>query len=193
MGKRILVIQGHPDPAGGHFDHAVANAYISAAREAGHEATLIEVATQHFALLRSFDEWKTQAPEADIETCQRLVWGAEHLVFVFPLWLGTMPALLKGFIEQLARPGFAFEYIDDGRWRQLLKGRSARIIVTMGMPSIVYRCFYRAHGIQNLKRNILSFVGISPVSVRYFGGVETSPERRERFLAEVARFGSLGQ
>ena len=65
---------------------------------------------------------------------------AQHWVFLFPLWHGTMPALLKGFLEHIFRPGFAMEYQKNGFPKRLLAGRSARIVVTMGMPVLLYRC-----------------------------------------------------
>ena len=193
MGRRIVIIQGHPDPAGGHFDHAVAQAYRAAAIESGHEVETIEVATLDFALLRSFAEWTEQAPVADIARCQQLIRAADHLVIVFPLWLGTMPAVLKGFLEQVARPGFAFEYGDGSRWARLLKGRSARVVVTMGMPAFLYRGFYGAHSVKALKRNILNFIGIAPVATTIFGLVERDAGRRERFLRRIAKWGRAGR
>jgi putative NADPH-quinone reductase len=81
-------------------------------------------------------------------------------VIVYPLWLGTMPALLKGFLEQAFRPGFAFDTKPKGLWNRRLKGGSARIVVTMGMPAFFYRVYYRAHSLKSLKRNILEFCGI---------------------------------
>ena len=74
-----------------------------------------------------------------------------------------MPALFKSFLEQVARSGFAF----SGDARNPLKakglaGRSARVVVTMGMPATVYRWVFRAHSIKSLERNILGFVGIHP-------------------------------
>jgi putative NADPH-quinone reductase len=111
----------------------------------------------------------------------------------FPLWLGSMPALLKAYLEQLMRPGFAFAY---GKGRQLpkklLKGKSARIVVTMGMPSLFYRLYYRSHSVRSLVRNILGFVGFKPVRVSLIGNVENS-KARARGMAELiahARAGS---
>ena len=82
---------------------------------------------------------------------QAIAW-AEHLVFFFPLWLGGMPALLKGFLERVARPGFALG--EPGGLahlpQKLLAGRSARLVVTMGMPALAYRWIYRAHSLKAL-------------------------------------------
>jgi putative NADPH-quinone reductase len=184
----VLVIQGHPDPAGGHFDHALAGAYADAAGTAGHEVRLIEVAKLDFPLLRSAAEWQQGQPPASILEAQEMMKWAEHYFIVFPLWLGDMPAVLKGFFEQALRPGFAIGKAQPGRMPQkLLRGRSARIMVTMGMPAFFYRIFYRAHSVKSLKRNILEFCGVSPVRTTLIGMVEGRPAARVAWLARVAK------
>jgi putative NADPH-quinone reductase len=95
-----------------------------------------------------------------------MIKNADHLLIIYPLWHGTMPALLKAFLEQIFRPGFA------GRWRKLFKGKSARIVVTMGMPAFIYRCHFGAHGLKNLKRNILRFCGVAPIKETLIGMVD---------------------
>jgi putative NADPH-quinone reductase len=113
-------------------------------------------------------------------------------VLFFPLWLGDMPALLKGFLEQVARPGFAFKY-NEGRTaftEKGLKGRSARIVVTMGMPALVYRWYFRAHSVKSLERNILGFVGIAPVSETLIGMVgNMKPEDGQKWLRKLTALG----
>lgn len=185
---RILVIQGHPDPAGGRFGHALAAAYAEAARAAGHEVKLIEVAKLDFPLLRCAVEWQEGNPVESIRGAQEAIAWSEHLLIVFPLWLGDMPALLKGFFEQALRPGFAIGEARPGRMPQkLLKGRSARILVTMGMPAFFYRVFYRAHSVKSLKRNILEFCGVSPVRTTLIGMVEGKPAARAAWLERVQK------
>jgi putative NADPH-quinone reductase len=101
-----------------------------------------------------------------------------------------MPALLKGFLEQVMRPGVAFAYEPNGLPRKLLGGRSARIIVTMGMPAFVYRWYFMAHGLRALERNILNFVGIKPVRESLFGSVGSGgPERKRKWLDEMRGLG----
>ena len=183
----IAIIQGHPDPAGSRFGHALAAAYADAAKAAGHEVRTIEVAKLEFALLRSAADWQAPAPTSIAQAQEILKW-ANHYFIVFPLWLGDMPALLKAFFEQVLRPGFAFGEAQPGRLpKKLLKGRSARVVVTMGMPAFFYRVYYRAHSVKNLKRNILEFVGVSPVRTTLIGMVEGKPERRAAWLAGVAK------
>lgn len=119
---------------------------------------------------------------------------ANHLVLVYPIWLGTLPALLKGFLEQLLRPDFAFEPTDKGWPKTKLDGRSARIIVTMGMPALAYRWLYGAHSLKSLERNVLKFVGIKPIRETLFGSVENrGTAKRDAWLDEVRELGLAGK
>jgi putative NADPH-quinone reductase len=190
---RIALVQGHPDPKGGHYCHALAEAYAQAAKDVGHEVRVIDVAALQFDLLVNSREWESESPPAAIRAAQEtLAWG-EHLVIVFPLWLGDMPARLKGFFEQALRPGFAIGRAASGRmWQKLLKGRSARIIVTMGMPAFFYRIYYRAHSVKSLQRNVLEFCGVSPVRASLIGTIDAAGSR-ELWLAKVQALGRKGQ
>ena len=191
MGQRILLIQGHPDAGHPHFCHALAQAYAGAARAAGHEVRTLEVAGLDFPWLRSKQAWDSEDLPAALAPAQQAIAWAGHLVFVFPLWLGGMPALLKGFLEQVARPGFALSRAEPGGFpAKLLKGRSARLVVTMGMPALVYRWYFRAHSVKALERNILGFVGIAPVHETLIGQVEgMTAGQRQRWLAKLAALG----
>ena len=139
------------------------------AEEAGHEVRMIDVAALDFPLLRKAADWQEGEPPAAIREAQATVAWAEHLVLLFPLWLGDMPALLKGFLEQLLRPGFAF---------------------TMGMPAFFYRLFFQAHSVASLRRNVLGFCGIAPVRTTYVGMIEGAKDaRRKDWLDEMATLG----
>jgi putative NADPH-quinone reductase len=193
MGKRIALIQGHPDPAAGHFVHALVSTYEGAARDAGHEVRRIDVARLAFPLLHNAKEWERQPVPDAIGAAQQTIAWAEHVVIAFPLWLGDMPALLKGFFEQTLRPGFAIGKAAPGRMpKKLLAGRSARIVVTMGMPALFYRVFYRAHSVNSLRRNILGFVGFRPVRTSLIGMVEGRADWRGEWLMKLSALGALG-
>ena len=194
MPERIALIQAHPDPAGGHLCHALAQAYAGGARAAGREVRVIDVAQLDFPLLRSQKDWLEGEVPASLRPAQETIRWADHLVFVFPLWLGDMPALLKGFLEQIARRGFAFEPVQGNPLgRKLLTGRSARVIVTMGMPALVYRWIFRAHSLRSLERNILGFVGIGPIHETLVGGVDGLGEDGvRRWLDAMAELGAAG-
>lgn len=192
MGRRILVVQGHPDASGQHFDHALADAYAESAEAAGHALRRLDVGAIEFPLIRSRDAWQgDEVPPAIAAAQQDLLW-CDHLCLVYPLWLGTMPALLKGFLEQLLRPEYAFGDT-PGRMQHPLRGRSARVVVTMGMPALVYRGFFRSHSLKSLERNILHFVGIRPVRTSVVGGVEGRAAHRERWLRAMRSLGESGR
>jgi putative NADPH-quinone reductase len=189
---RVAIIQGHPNP-GGHFCHALADAYAQGVAEGGHELRRLEVAALDFPLLRSRADWEEAEPPAAIANAQQTILWAEHLVIIYPLWLGAMPALLKGFLEQVLRPAFmsggAGSRVGTG-WKSVLKGRSARIVVTMGMPALVYRWYFGAHSLKSLERNILSFAGIRPNRHTLIGMVEgVSDAKRKAWLDGVRELG----
>lgn len=194
MSRRILIIQGHPDPDAGHLDRALAEAYRAGAESAGHEVRVIDVTRLDFPVLRSREDWESGTPVDDVKAVQEDIDWADHLVVVYPLWLGTMPALLKAFLEQVLRPGFALGKEEGGRqWRKGLTGKSARIVVTMGMPAFVYRWFFGAHSLKSLERNILKFCGIKPVRESLFGLVEAGDDRRrKKWLKRMEGLGRRG-
>jgi len=190
MRKHILIIQGHPDPKGNHFGHALAWAYAEGAKQGGHEIKTIDVAKLDFPLLRTKDDFDRGTPFDSIVEAQRSIRWADHLAIFFPLWLGTMPALLKGFLEQVFRPGFAMAQPEKTRWpKGALHGKTAHIIVTMGMPATVYRWYFRAHGVKALEHNILRFSGIKQVRETLIGMVDASSDRREKWLTRLRTLG----
>jgi len=190
MPRRLAIIQGHPDPSGNRFCHALADAYATGASAAGHEISRIEVARIDFPVLRTQDDFETgQVPEMLVSARDAIV-AAQHLLIIFPLWHGTMPALLKAFIEQVMRPGVALEYRKEGFPKGLLTGRSARLVVTMGMPALIYRWYFQAHGVRGLERSVLRFSGMKPVRETLLGMVQGVDEkRRQRWLDQMREAG----
>lgn len=152
----------------------------------------IDVAKIDFPLLRSYDEfYHGTAPESVRPAQEDLRW-ADHIVLFYPLWGGDMPALLKGFLEQTFRPGFAF-IVEGGKMRTLLTGKSARVVVTMGMPAFFYRWYFRAHSVKSLVRNMLNFIGIRPVKTTLIGNIEGNDEKRKQWLEKLRALGRQGR
>jgi len=195
MRKHIAIIQGHPDASVRHYGHALADEYAKGAEDGGHEVRRIEVAQLEFPILRTKDDFeKGVVPEA-IKQAQAAISWADHLIILYPLWLGSMPALLKAFFEQVFRPGFAFKHGESGRLpKKCLTGKSARIVVTMGMPAFVYRWIFLAHGLKNLERNILGSSGIGPIRSTLIGSIEGMTEKqRLAWLDEMRGLGDIGK
>jgi putative NADPH-quinone reductase len=118
--KCVLVLQGHPDPAGKHLCHCLAERYADGARAAGFDVRELSVAEMDFAVLRSKHDFDTAPLPASLSDARDAVLAADHILLVFPLWLGTIPALLKAFFEQLFRPGVAFVLDNQGLQRDVL-------------------------------------------------------------------------
>jgi putative NADPH-quinone reductase len=191
MSRRIAILDGHPDPRAGRLVHALADAYAEGAQAAGHEIGRISVGTLDFPLLRTAEDFQQGEPPHAVRECQRVIAHADHLLIVHPLWLGSMPALTKGLLEQALRPGFAFAASATGQGfpKRLLTGKTARVVVTMGMPALVYRLYFRAHGLKNLGY-ILRGCGFGPVRATVLGSVEAvSARTRARWLERMRRLG----
>ncbi len=106
-----------------------------------------------------------------------------------------MPALLKAFLEQVFRTRFVFKMVDPVRrtWSRTLAGKSARIILTLGMPAFVYRFYFGAHGLRSLERNILGMCGIGPIKESLCGNVDSAGEWQQRtWLTNMERLGRQG-
>lgn len=190
--KKIAILDAHPDPDLARYIHALADAYCEGAREAGHEVRHIMLGDINMPILHSRDDWMHNDAPEDVKPGQGAILWADHIVFLYPLWLGDMPAQLKAFLEQALRPGTALQYGESAAPEKLLKGKSARLVVTMGMPAFFYRAYYGAHSVRSFKRNILELVGIDPVTTSLIGNVEGSAKHRERWLTRMKEYGAAG-
>jgi putative NADPH-quinone reductase len=192
---QIAIIQGHPDPNGAHYAHALAEAYGAAARDAGREVRVIAVAGLEFPWLRTREDFESGAVAPAIRRAQHTLEWANQLLIIFPLWHGTMPALLKAFFEQTFRPGFSMAHGGAGAApKRLLKGKSARIVVTMGVPALLYRWYFGAYGVKSLERSILGWSGIAPIRTNFIGSIDDhDAERRRRWLERLRRWGGQGR
>jgi putative NADPH-quinone reductase len=190
MKKHILIIDGHPDAAP-HLIHQLADAYAGGAEWAGHEVQRIDLGAMDVPLLHSPSTWHHPATGRMAEAQEQILW-ANHIAIFYPLWLGDMPAALKAFFEQVMRPGFAFREGARPGLAGKLKGRSAQVVVTMGMPASMYRHFYRAHSVKSLERNILKLVGIGPVQHILIGGAGEKDFNYKAWIDELYGAGERG-
>lgn len=189
---RILVINGHPDPAPTHLCAALADAYVRGANEAGHEITRLDVGALDFPLVRSLEDYKSSVIVPDMQRAQDLIKHAQHLVFVFPIWFGSPPALLKGFLEQLLRTGYSLSS-PQAAMSSILTGKSARLIVPMGMPTSLFRFVLGGHGLAGLEKGLFLVTGVSPVRRTLLGGsVEADPAKRAKWLQQTEALGRQG-
>lgn len=182
---KVLIILGHPRE--GSFSHALADAYQQGARQAGVEVEQLRVSDMEFNPNVIKVSPRKQHFEEDIILAQDLITWADHLVFVYPTWWGTMPGLLKSFLDRVFTPGFAFEDIHGSdNWVKLLKGKTAQLITTMDTPLWVYKWIHHSPGNNGLAQSTLNYCGISPVKTLAFSPVlDSTLETREGWLEEV--------
>lgn len=186
----VLLVLGHPrtDSLAG----ALARAYREGAEAAGATVQELRLESLRFDPDVRAPDPRRQALEPDLERAKAALAWARHLVFVYPTWWGTMPARLKGFLDRLVLPGFAFEFVGPGatEWEALWRGKSAQLITTMDTPPVVYRWLFRAPGLNAMKRATLGFCGVAPVHCLVFGPVRTAnAARRARWIARARRAG----
>lgn len=185
--ERILILQGHPDPRPERYCRALAAAYAEGARGAGHEVREFDIGAHDYQPLRGREAWEANGmPEALVPLHEDLQW-CDHLLFVYPMWLGDLPAHTKAALEWVLRPGSTAPGPNHGPTDpRPLAGRSAHVVVSMGMPGFFYRWFYGAHSLKSLERNVLRFIGFSPVRHSLVGLAESQSRRvRERWLQKM--------
>ncbi|QLG50398.1 NAD(P)H-dependent oxidoreductase [Natrinema halophilum] len=187
----VCIVLGHPrtDSLCG----ALAEAYRDGALDAGTDVRELAVADLEFDPDVRAETPDDQELESDLVEARARIRWADHLVFVYPNWWGTMPARLKGFFDRTFTSGFAFSFYDDGEGaghEKLLDDKTAELIVTMDVPPWVYRWIYRQPGHNAVKRATLGFAGIRTTRVTNFGPVESStPDEREGWLEKTTRLG----
>ena len=186
--KKVLIILGHP--VSKSYCGALANAYAKGAKSSGSRVRRINLGDINFDPVARMN--KSQKLEPSLLKAQKDITWAEHLVIIYPTWWGSVPALLKGFLDRTFSSNFAFRFKKTFPfWDGLLKGRSARVITTMDSPKIGYLFFGRP-GHSLMKRAILGFCGLKPVKITTVTKVKYLGEAgRKKWLDRVEQLGSL--
>jgi len=187
--KKILIINGHPNPDS--FNFGIAESYKNGAESSGAVIETITIASLDFNPNLKFGYQKRTELETDLLESWDKIKRADHLVWIHPVWWGGLPAITKGFIDRLFLPGMAFQYRENSVWwDKLLKGKTAHIITTLDQPSWYYRFVYGRPSVNQLKKSTLEFCGIKPVKVSYIGVIKGSEEKqRKKWLDKVYNFG----
>jgi len=187
--KKILIINGHPNPES--FNFGIAESYFKGALASGAEVDNITISELNFNPNLQFGYQKRTELEPDLLASWEKIQKADHLVWIHPVWFGGLPAITKGFIDRLFLPGMAFQYRKNSVWwDKLLKGKTAHIITTLDQPSWYYKIFYGNPSVNQLKKTTLEFCGVKPVKLSYLGIIKTADEvQRKKWLEKVYQFG----
>lgn len=191
--SRVLVLLGHPDAGG--LCGALTAAYASGARQAGHHVEELRLGELAFDPVLHHGYRSGQPLEPDLMRAQELLTWCSHLTVVFPVWWGSMPALLKGFWDRTLLPGFAFRYHASGLgWDRLLSGRSAHVVATMDAPAWYYSWIQHAAADRSVRDATLGFCGFTSRRTTRVGSARhLSATARKRWLDRLSAAGALAR
>jgi putative NADPH-quinone reductase len=187
--RKVLVINGHPDPDS--FNQELFRSYLKGARKSEQHVDTLIIRDLVFDPDLQFGYRKRTELEPDLIAAWEKIKWADHLVWIHPVWWGGVPALMKGFIDRVFLPGRAFQHRSGSLWWDgLLKGRTAHIITTLDQPAWYYWLGFGRPSVNQLKRSTLKFCGVSPIKVTYIGPIRGSAyEFRRKWLKRMERFG----
>jgi putative NADPH-quinone reductase len=191
MTRHVCILDGHPDGDPYRLIHSLANAYAEGAIKAGHTVSRIKISDLDFPLLTSAADFQAPPPEP-VLTERNKIAAADHVAIFFPLWLGGMPAKLRGFLEQAARASFFLGVASDGsNWpARMMEGKSAHTVITMGMPGLVYRFAMDEGSLKALERAVLGLAGFKPLRHTIIGDAgNVSPQRFAKLCTEMRAHG----
>ncbi len=186
---KILIINGHPDKES--FNFALAEAYKKGALSSGAQVQEISISDLQFDPNLQFGYRKRSELEPDLLEAQNKIKWADHLVWSYPVWWGSVPAIMKGFLDRVLLPGFAYQKREDSVWwDKLLTGKTSRIISTMDQPVWYYRLVYRQPSNYAMKKLTLQFCGIKKVKITNIGPIRHSKQSfRAKWLRKIELLG----
>ncbi|MCG8329722.1 MAG: NAD(P)H-dependent oxidoreductase [Chitinophagales bacterium] len=187
--KHVLIINGHPDKQS--YNYALSEAYKTGAQKANAAISQINISDLNFNPNLQFGYRQRTELESDLIGAIEKIKNANHLVWVFPMWWYGYPAIMKGFIDRTFLPGITFEPIEGKPLpKKLLKGKTARVIITADAPRWYDYLFMKSPAINQFKKGTLEFCGIKPVKLTYIAPVKnSSPGWREKWLEKVTVLG----
>lgn len=193
MNKRIAIIIGHPDKVS--YNYALAEAYKKGALMSGYEIQEINIGELEFNPNLQYGYRKKTKLEPDLLKSQKILKWANHLVWIYPVWWGSVPAIMKGFLDRVLLPGFAFTKRKNSLWwDKNLTGKTARIICTLDQPSWFYRWFYGNPSHNAMKKLTMNFVGVKRVRITTIGPIRLSKlEFRVKWLKKIEKLGQLSR
>ncbi|MFC2186578.1 NAD(P)H-dependent oxidoreductase [Fulvivirgaceae bacterium LMO-SS25] len=187
--KKILIINGHPDKES--FNFALAEAYKKGAEKSGAEVKEINIRELKFNPNLEFGYRKRVELEPDLIDAQAKLQWADHLVWVYPVWWSSVPAIMKGFLDRILLPGFAFKKRENSLFSdKCLTGKTARIICTLDQPAWYYHWVYGSPSHNAMRKGTLHFIGVKKVRITSFGPIRLSKEEfRMKCLRKVEKLG----
>ena len=183
--KKILLIIAHPKE--NSFSFAMANKYKEIKEALGDSVELLDLYRdknqQKFFTYEDANSVKSH----EMLYYQEKIQNSDELVFVFPYWWGSYPAILHNFIDWNFSKGFAFEYINS-RPKGLLTNKKVTVFTTTGAPTFIYTITGVNRRIKNtFKEQVVNFCGMKLSSFNIYGGVDTSSKKTDNILKNIVK------
>lgn len=190
MSKKIAIIVGHPDAESYNF--AIAEAYKTGAEKSGADVRMIFIKDLAFNPNLEFGYRKRTELEPDLIESQNTLKWADHIVWIYPVWWGSVPAIMKGFIDRVLLPGFAFKKREGSVWwDKYFTGKTSRLICTLDQPPWYYTLINGAPSHKAMKKLTMNFIGVSSVKITSIGPIRLSKEKfRKGWLDKIERLGA---
>jgi len=192
--KRVYIILAYPNKEG--LCYAAFESVKKGLQAAGHKVKVTDLYAENFNPVLIFNETKRRRDmqhDPKMQIYRDTILWANHLVFVFPIWWGGMPAILKGFIDKVFAKGFAYEYKGGiSNMNGLLKNKTAWIINTQDAPAIVRFVPFLVHDYgMVLKKQVLIACGFKKVQrFPIFSVRDSTPEKRYKWLQQLHDLGN---
>ncbi len=182
--KNILIIVANPKTDS--FSFAMANQYKKISEEKNDVVEIIDLYRnenqQPFFTYENANELVTTK---EMKYYQEKISHANELVFIFPYWWGSTPAILKNFFDWNLSKGFAFEYVNS-RPKGLLQNKTVKVFTTTGAPYFIYMLTGANRRLKNMfKEQIVEFCGMKLDEFNIFGGVDTSAKKTIEILKKI--------
>lgn len=182
MNTLIIIV----NPNTNSFSFGIANKYKEIALSKHHQVEILDLyrernqQTFHYFI----NTEKTEVTK-EMKYFQEKIKWADELVFVFPIWWGSMPAILKNFFDWNFNSGFAFKYVNS-RPKGLLNDKIVKVFTTAGTPTLIYTLSGAKRRLKNtLKKQIFEFCGMKLVEFNLFGGMNTNNVNTQKVLDRI--------
>jgi len=182
---KTLIITAHPSSKG--LTHKLAENYKKTAEKKGYTITTLNLYHKPQSYLSFEERHDMNKAHPTRDKHQKLIDEANELVFIFPVWWGDCPAIMKNWLDVNFSSGFAFTY-ENGRPKKLLTGKTARVICTAGAPGWFYRLTGMTGSIKKIwKSSRLGFCGIKLSSFTLLGNMGSTTHRDENKALKIIK------
>ena len=191
--KKILIINGHPDKES--YNVGLSDAYKVGAEKSGAEVKEIHIRALDFNPNLQYGYRKRTELEPDLLEAQAKLKWADHIVWVYPVWWGSVPAIMKGFLDRVLLPGFAFKKRENSLWwDKCFTGKTARLICTLDQPAWYYRWYYGKPSHNAMKKVTMNYIGVKKVKTTTIGPIRLSTDEfRQKWLKKVEKLGEMNR